>query len=170
MHTHEAILVEEHVVVSGLAPAEDSLAAAQVKVPIDGVRHDDRIDDGSRRVVRTARLPATFDDRGLGEKDEFVLFVDDDEDDCSIEVQLPACLCVVVHLVKRVRCMQKECVLQMLGNTSWSVTSNSPFKGAICTGAAWPARKCRDAEAGPPSGIEQDTLGEFAYCLSVPLE
>ncbi len=115
-HARESVLVEEDIVVRGLARAEDPLVTAQVKVPLYRARHD-RVDDGARGTVRiaaaaaaaaesrtAAALLAAFGlravacwgvDGGLGEKDVFVVFPDDDECDGWVEVQLRACLCGV---------------------------------------------------------------------------
>ena len=80
----EIVLVEQDIVVCGLARAEYSLVAAQIKVPLDRARHD-RIYDCPRRTVRVARRLAAFGDGGLGEKDKFVFFADDDKCDGRIE-------------------------------------------------------------------------------------
>jgi hypothetical protein len=85
VHAREVVLVEQDIIVRRLARAEYPLVTAQIKVPLDRARHD-RIDDGARRTVRVARCLAAFGDGGLGEKDEFVLFADDDESDGRVEV------------------------------------------------------------------------------------
>ena len=117
MHVRETVLIEEDVVVRGLARAEDPLVAAQVKVPLDGACHD-RINDGARRAVRVAWRLAAFGDGSLGEKDEFVHFADNNERDCGVEVQLRACVCVAVLLGKTSGTHGREYVLRMLGSST----------------------------------------------------
>lgn len=80
----EVVLVQQDIIVSGLARAEYPLMTAQIKVPLDRARHD-RIDDRPRRTVGVARRLAAFGDGGFGEKDKFVLFADNDERDGGIE-------------------------------------------------------------------------------------
>jgi len=108
----EPILVEEDIVVSWLARAEDPLVATQVKVPLYWARHD-CVDDGARWAIRVASsssssssssgsaaaLLAAFGRRRvvtcdgvLGGKNEFVFFSDDDKRDGRVEVQLCACI------------------------------------------------------------------------------
>ena len=80
----EIVLIEQDIIVCGLARAEYPLVTAQIKVPLDRARHD-RIYDRPRRTIRVARRLAAFGDGGLGEEDEFVLFANDDECDGRVE-------------------------------------------------------------------------------------
>ena len=80
----EIVLVEQDIVVCGLARAEYPLVAAQIKVPFHRARHD-RIYDCPRRTVRVARRLAAFSDGSLGEEDKFVFFADDDKCDGRVE-------------------------------------------------------------------------------------
>ena len=80
----EIVLVEQDIVVCGLARAEYPLVAAQIKVPLDRARHD-RIYDCPRRTVRVAWRLAAFRDGCLGKEDKFVFFADYDERDGRIE-------------------------------------------------------------------------------------
>ena len=80
----EIVLIEQDIIVCGLARAEYPLVAAQIKVPLDRARHDS-IYDCPRRTVRVAWRLAAFRDGGLGEKDKFVFFADDDKCDGRIE-------------------------------------------------------------------------------------
>jgi hypothetical protein len=89
VHAREVVLVEQDIIVCGLAGAEYPLMATQIKVPLDGARHGS-VNDRPRRTVRVARCLATFGDGGLGEKDEFVHFADNNERDGRVEVQLRA--------------------------------------------------------------------------------
>ena len=64
LHAREGVLAEEVVAVYGLARAEDSLVAAQVKVPLDRARQD-YVDN------MFLAAGATFGDGSVGERDEF---------------------------------------------------------------------------------------------------
>ena len=70
---------------------------------------------------------AAFGDGGLGGKDEFVLFADDNGRDCGVEVELRR-MPLRGGVVRKNDAgrMESEFVLRMLGSSSWSVTSNSP--------------------------------------------
>ena len=80
----EVILVEQDIIVRGLARAEYPLMTAQIKVPLDRARHD-RIDNRPRRTVGVARGRAAFGNGGFREEYEFVLFADNDERDGRVE-------------------------------------------------------------------------------------
>jgi hypothetical protein len=49
VHAREIVLIEQDIVVRGLA--EYPLMATQIKVPLDGARHDS-VDDSPRRTFR----------------------------------------------------------------------------------------------------------------------
>ena len=134
MHAREGVLVEEHVVVGRPARAEDPLVTAQVKVPLDGARHDS-INDCARRAVRVAWRLAAFGDRSLGEKDEFVLFADDNERDCRVKAEPRASLCVAVLLAKTREMRAKEAVRTSdAGEFLLKGRFEFAFRDAICTG------------------------------------
>jgi hypothetical protein len=85
-----------------------------------GPTRQDRIYDSSQQTVRVARWPVAFGDGGLGEKDEFVLFANNNERGGRVEVELRAG--IWVGGCKR----EMRAYFGCWGGSSLSIASNSP--------------------------------------------
>ena len=126
---------------------------------------------GPRRVVACC-----CGDGGLGAKDSFVLFADDDERDGRVEVQLRACLCVSGMREMRAEGMGGAVRTSDAGELLLEGRLEFTLGDTICRGSSIsiifsPPRERRNRGSGILTAIEQDSLRKLSiHGLSVLIE